>query len=69
MLRRPAATSADRCTTSRQFSLTSPQTSASPSGFFDAASDTIAQMLLGRSPNTGTTRSPKRACSCMAGMG
>jgi hypothetical protein len=45
-----------------------PQTSASPSGFLAAASETIAQMLLGRSQNVGTTRSPKRASSRMAGM-
>jgi len=46
----------------------SPQTSASPSGFLAAASDTIAQMLLGRWQNAGTTRSPKRVSSRMAGM-
>src|SRR5436190_13126229 len=44
-----------------------PQTSASPSGFLAAASETIPQMLFGRSQNVGTTRSPKRASSCMAG--
>src|SRR5438105_6551151 len=67
-LRSPAAICAECCATSRQLIRRSPQTSASPSGFLDAASETIAQMLLGRSQKAGTTRSPKRASSCMAGM-
>src|SRR4030081_3047752 len=66
--RSPAATAVDCCATSRQVIRLVPQTSASPSGFLAAASDTIAQMLPGRSQNAGTTRSPKRASSRMAGM-
>src|ERR1700682_2823523 len=68
IFRNPAATHADCCTTSRHVIRLSPQTSASPSGFLAAASDTIAQMLLGRSQNAGTTRSPKRVSSRMAGI-
>jgi hypothetical protein len=54
--------------TSRQFIRRSPQTSASPSGFRAAASDTIAQMLPGRWQNAGTRRSAKRDSSRIAGM-
>src|SRR5258706_12777853 len=68
IFRNPVAICADCCATSRHVIRLMPQTKASPSGFLDAASDTIAQMLLGRSQNVGTTRSPKRASSCMAGI-
>ena len=64
----PPRSLADCCATSRQVIRRSPQTSASPSGFRAAASATIAQMLFGRSQNAGTTRSPKRASSRIAGM-
>jgi hypothetical protein len=58
----------DCSATSRQVIRVTPQTSASPSEFFKTASATIAQMFLGRWQNAGTTRSPKRASSCMAGI-
>jgi hypothetical protein len=45
-----------------------PQTSASPSGFRAAAAEIMAQRLAGRWQNAGTTRSPKRASSRIAGI-
>src|SRR6185369_3380669 len=64
----PAAICADWSATSRHVIRVAPQTSASPSGFRATASATIAGMLLGRSQNAGTIRSPKRGSSRIAGM-
>src|SRR6201995_5693426 len=64
----PPAMRCDCWMTSRQLIRLSPQTSASAAGFFAAARATMSQILPGRSENTGTTRSPKRCSSRIAGI-